>query len=311
MPDSISLHRDSPKDSTVSDRTPVVVFNPAAGRRRRRRLEATLAALDSAGYAYRLEQTGGPGHAAEIARSARAKGAATVIVAGGDGTINEAIKGLVSPGAEGEPPALAIIPLGTANVLANEIGLSTDPRQVAGAIAAGRVKRVCLGEANGRVFTTMAGVGFDAQVVDGIDLAAKRRIGKGAYVLGAAGLLMRFAFPTYRITADGEVYGCASAIVAKGRFYAGRFVCAPAARLEEPSFQLCLFERPGRLAALRYAAALGLGVLPRLSGYRIVTARELSIEGPEGDPVQGDGDIITRLPATLRVLPSALGLVVP
>ncbi|MDH3475001.1 MAG: diacylglycerol kinase family lipid kinase, partial [Rhodospirillales bacterium] len=89
------------------------------------------------------------------------------------------------------------------------------------------------------------------------------------------------------------------------------FVCAPEARLAEPLFQVCLFTRAGAWHALRYAAALGLGRLGRLPDYEVLPAREVLIEGPEGDPVQGDGDVITRLPLQVRVLPEALKIVMP
>ena len=103
----------------------------------------------------------------------------------------------------------------------------------------------------------------------------------------------------------------ASVIVARGRFYGGRFVCAPEAGLETAQLHVCLFTRGGRRAVLRYAIALMLGYLPRLADYRIVAGRQVTIEGPDGDPVQGDGDIIARLPVTIDLDPTTLSLVVP
>ena len=103
----------------------------------------------------------------------------------------------------------------------------------------------------------------------------------------------------------------ASAVVANARHYGGAFVMAPGARLESGVLEVCLFDTPGRLAALKYAAALVLGLLPRLSDFRIVSGRQIRIQGPVEDPIQGDGDVVAALPAEVRVLPDALNLVFP
>ncbi|MFO1061013.1 MAG: hypothetical protein U1E53_29085 [Dongiaceae bacterium] len=95
------------------------------------------------------------------------------------------------------------------------------------------------------------------------------------------------------------------------RFYGGRYVCAPAARLDAAELHVCLFERGGRLAVPLFGAALVLGLLPRLPGYRVVRGRRVTIEGPPGDPVQGDGDVIARLPVTVALDERPLALVVP
>ena len=288
-----------------------MIFNPAAGRRRRRRFSATLAALRDLGCAIELRETTGPGAARVLAGEAAARAHDVVVAAGGDGTINETINGLIGSGTALAAPPLAIIPLGTANVLAAEIGLGTDPKEVARTITAGAARPVALGRANGRHFTAMAGVGFDAQVVAGVDLALKRRIGKAAYLWESLRQLARHEFPEHRVVLDGREHRAASVIVAKGRFYAGRFVVAPEARLDEALFQVCLFERPGAWNALRYAAALSDGRLARLPDTRLLPAREVVIEGAEGDPVQGDGDVIARLPVRIEVRPEALRLVMP
>jgi diacylglycerol kinase (ATP) len=311
----LSARSGADTESSPARRRLLVVFNPTAGRRRQGRLAATLRHLESAGCDLALRETTARGDAERFAREAAAltNGAAAdlFVVAGGDGTINEAVNGLIAA-RNGVPlPALAVVPLGTANVLAQEIGLSTAPAAIARDIAAGLPRAIHIGSANGRCFTMMAGVGFDAHVVAGVSPALKRRLGKLAYVLESLRQLFRFGFPRYRVTIDGSVHDAASVIVAKGHFYGGRFVCAPEARLEAPEFQVCLFERGGRWNAIRYALALALGRLPRLGDYRIVSGRSVVIEGPPGDPVQGDGDIIARLPVCIELVSQPLRVVVP
>ncbi len=289
----------------------VLIYNPTAGGRSRHRFEATLAALRDFGSDLELRETDGPGHAENLARSVTPEDGDVVVVAGGDGTINEAVNGLVRREAQAKPLPLGIIPLGTANVLAAEIGLATEPGAVARTLAEGSIRPVSVGRAGDRIFTMMAGAGFDAHVVANVDTGLKRRIGKGAYVWESARQFWRFGFPDYRVTLDGVERRVASVIVAKGHFYGGRFICAPEARLEDPRFQVCLFERRGAWNAARYALALCFGRLARLPDVRVVPAREVRIDGPQGDPVQGDGDIIGHLPIVTRVLPDALRLVMP
>jgi diacylglycerol kinase (ATP) len=284
----------------------LVIFNPVAGARRRRRLDSVLEALRAAGCAVTVRPTTQRGDAEAFAREARADTCDVVLAAGGDGTINEVANGLGA----GAPP-LALCPLGTANVLAAEIGLATDPAAVAHTVLHGRVSEVAVGIANGRRFLMMAGVGFDAQVVAGIVPRLKKMLGKGAYVLETFRQLLHYRFPRFHFVIDGQPYEGASAIIAKGHFYAGRFVCAPDARLESPSFQVCLFRSGGPFAVLYYGTAMMLGLVPRLPDVALVTGTRIEVQGPAGDPVQGDGDTLAAMPLSVSLAPERLKLLVP
>src|SRR5262249_28126193 len=158
-----------------------------------------------------MASTGARGDATRIARAAH--GIGTIAVAGGDGTINEAINGLA-----GSSARLAVIPLGTANVLAAELGLPEDARGIARTAAAGAVREIHLGEAaldgTRRRFAMMAGVGFDAHVVKHVPLRLKRAAGKLAYVSQMMIEWLRHRPRRYRVIADGAVFDCASAIIA-------------------------------------------------------------------------------------------------
>jgi YegS/Rv2252/BmrU family lipid kinase len=296
----------------------LVVFNPKAGRRRLGRLRRTIAAMRLTGAEVELLATEARGDAERLAREACGgmNGFAALdllAIAGGDGTINEAVNGLISVSGAGATSVLplCIVPLGTANVLAWEIGQRFSPAAAVKTALSGEQRQVYLGQANGRCFTIMAGAGFDAHVVANVSTALKQRIGKLAYVWEALRQLFLFPYGRYRVTVDGKLYDAASVVVAKGRLYAGPYVAAPAASLDSPDFQVCLFQRGGRWNAIRYAVALALGLLPRLPDYRIVSGREVRIEGPAGDPVQGDGDIIAHLPAEIRLAPVSLSLMAP
>ena len=295
---------------SVTERPParrlLIIFNPASGWRRRRHFEAVLARLRQRGCLAQVRETTGRGDAERWAAAADPDRFDALVVAGGDGTVNEAISGL-----KGSRLPLAVLPLGTANVLAAELGLGADPDAIARTIAEGGARPVTVGIANGRRFLLMAGAGFDAQVVATVDLRVKRWFGKIAYGLAILRQLGDYRFPSYRVTLDGVPHEAASVLVTNAHFYGGSFIAAPAANLESPNFEVGLFERSGRVAAIGYALALALGFLPRLRSYRIHQARRVEIEGPAGEPVQADGDIIARLPVRIEALPAALALIFP
>jgi YegS/Rv2252/BmrU family lipid kinase len=287
----------------------LVIYNPAAGQWRKRRLQTTLAALKGLGCTITLFATQKAGDAQERAATLSREDCDVVVAAGGDGTINEVANGLAN--AQHAVPPLAIIPLGTANVLAQEIGLRGNPRAVARAIAQGGRMTVHLGDANGRYFLMMAGVGFDAHVVANVDLALKRRTGKLAYVVETLIQGLRYGFPRCRVTVDGQSHDAYSVVVCNGRHYGGPFVAAPKASLAEPAFEVCLLKKGGYRHVLRYGAALVMGRLSALPDVEILTGKSLRIEGDPGLPVQGDGDIIATLPVQISVAERTLELVIP
>jgi diacylglycerol kinase (ATP) len=284
----------------------LVIYNPKAGPRRRQRFVAVCERLQALGCTLEVRETTCAGAARHLAAAIAPGDHDRVVVAGGDGTINEAVNGL-----RADAPPLAILPLGTANVLAAEIGLATDPDTIARAIAFGQPRPISLGRANGRRFVLMAGVGFDAHVVHGLHPGLKRRLGKGAYALGFAREWLRYPFPEFRVTVDGTPLRAASVIVANARHYGGHYVAAPHASLEAPSFEVCLFTRGGRWPALAAGLALLRDRLPEAPGYAVVRGSEVEVAGPAGDPVQADGEIVAALDLQITIEPAALHLIFP
>lgn len=283
-----------------------MIHNPTAGQRGARRLRAVLEVLEQRfGVEATVRATTGRGDAEAMARTVAPGAFDAVVAAGGDGTVNEVVNGL-GASSGGAPVPLGIVPLGTANVLAHELGLPSDPEGMGTVLAVGQAQPVHLGVANGRCFAMMAGAGFDARVVERVAPRLKRLIGKGAYAVETLVQLADYRGTRYRVTVDGVTEEVASVIVAKGRFYAGRFVCAPEARLADPSLHVCLFRETGRWNAIRYIWGVVADRLPRLPDYRVVPARRIVIEAPVGAAVQGDGDIIARLPVEITPSPWVL-----
>ncbi len=249
--------------------------------------------------------TNAPGHAESLAREIDT-GADAVVVAGGDGTINEVVNGL-GPLA----PPLGIIPLGTANVLALELGIGRTARRIAETIVNGERRDIAIGLVNGRRFVQMVGIGADAHIVANVSKQIKKYAGKGAYVLSGAIGLFTYRFPTFELEIDGERLSATTVIVSNGRYYGGKNVIAPRAGLDRRSFEVCLMTRSGRFNALRYGLAVFLDRLPKLDDVRFITATDVHIVAPAGEPMQGDGDLVATLPAEISVLPRGIPVLVP
>lgn len=280
----------------------LIVHNPVAGARRGGRFRQMVGQLERAGCQLRVQATTAPGDAETMA--AAAADCDAVVVAGGDGTVNEALNGLACrPG--GMLP-LGVLPLGTANVLASELGLPLDPEGAARAIAQGGVARAHLGRVRfdgaTRVFSLMAGAGFDAQAVARVRPRIKRALGKGAYVLAGLQAAAAYGYPPLRVRVDGTDHTCAQVVVCKSHFYAGRYVLAPDVRPWLPEFHVVLFDRFGSYHAARYALAIERDRVGALPDIRVVSGRSVRIEGPAGDPVQADGDTLARLPVEIDLL---------
>lgn len=286
----------------------LVIFNPAAGSRRRRRLARALRVL---GEGVAVAETAGPGDARRLAAEAAASGQDCVVAAGGDGTIAEVAAGLNGSGA-----ALGILPFGTANVLALELGLPLGPEAAAQVIAAGREAAIRPGVARSPagsewLFVQMLGAGLDAAVVHGLPPGLKRAMGKGAYVWQTLRELTRHRFPPLRFSADGGAWEEASSvIVTKGRLYAGRHLVAPGASPLEPGFSLLVQRRGGVGRALLAGAALPLNALHRMPFIELRRCATVEIEGA-GVLTQCDGDCGPALPLRIEDAPGALWIRIP
>ncbi|CDL00069.1 putative diacylglycerol kinase [Magnetospirillum gryphiswaldense MSR-1 v2] len=295
--------------ATAQARRCLVIHNPTAGRRRKKRMLAVVERLRELGCTVTAMQTTQRGDAEAFARAASADDYDVIVAAGGDGTVNEVVNGMVA-GTGGV--ALAVIPLGTANVLALEIGLDPkDEERIARAIAHGPARTIHLGVANGRHFVLMAGAGLDAHVVEGVNIALKRATGKLAYVVESAKQAFGYDFPEITVRANGEIYEGRMAVACKGRYYGGPFIAAPGASLESPKLEVCILPKTGVAGVMRYGLALPMNRLSDLPEVMVISAESMIIQGPRGAPLQGDGDIVARLPAEISIARETVQLIVP
>ncbi len=283
-----------------------LIANPVAGRDAQARIRRAATWFEARGVRVDLTLTGARGDALQAADAARSGDFDRVVAAGGDGTLNEVINGLVP-----SPIPLAFLPLGTTNVFALEVGIPFAVEEACRIALEGRPSPVALGVADQTRFLLMASAGADAEAVYSVSAGFKRLAGKLAYLAAAAGVLLRQPpRPIEAVTAEGETIPCFGAILSNGRLYGGRFSVNPEASIREAALDVCLLLKPGRLGLLRTAAALAAGRRPDPSTIRSFKASSLRLQGTPV-PVQIDGDFCGRLPMTFRSVAGELELVLP
>jgi len=285
----------------------LIVANPYSGSLENRRRVAALAeALGRAGFApkelwHRAERT------AELADPDLAGKWNCVVVAGGDGTVADLIN-------ERPRVPIAVLPLGTENVFAQAFGFPTDEGRLVSAIARRRVRSVDLGHANGRLFSSMIGVGFDAEVIRRLALwrAHGRRLKRVTYWSYVGRILEAAAGYTYGplvLEAEGERVAGAHAFVFNLPRYALSLPLAPEARDDDGRLNWVVFERPGfpNLLLYLWAVARRRHLLRRDVHHG--TAARLRITSQEPLPVQVDGDAAGWTPVEVNVAPAALRVI--
>jgi YegS/Rv2252/BmrU family lipid kinase len=294
-------------------RTAVIIYNPRSGAHRRRDRVAEVAGyqalLGERGIEAEPWPTTGPGTASALAGSAVEGGVDLVIANGGDGTLNEVLQGMV-----GQSTPLAIWPGGTANVLARDLGLPSDPAAMADLIAGGRERRISVGLAGHRYFFLMAGIGLDASIIQGVSPALKERAGEKAYWVSGLRHMVAWRPEPFTIEANGETYEGAFAAVGNAPSYGGGFRITPKARLDEAALDVCIF--PTRRFAFTYTrdmVACLFGDPTRFGDVIYFKARSLSARGSQEAPpwVQVDGELLGPLPMSFEAVPEALTVVVP
>ena len=236
-----------------------------------------------------------------------------VAAAGGDGLIGEVVNGLSER--QTSEYQLAIIPTGTTNVLARELGIKFSARFAARAIHGGKLKPIYPARINGRRFMLMAGVGFDAWVVSGVNLKIKKTWGKVAYVLAMMRHLKLVGSKQYEVIADGQTLMADSVMVCNGRFYGGSFKLSDHADLSSPSLQVMTLSGISQLGFLLRLLVLPFGVFARTPGVREVQATSVQIRdlnpSTNPEPVQADGDAVGFLPLEITSETQAIRVLVP
>lgn len=273
-------------------------------------LERFAKVLRDGGLQVRVLNTERPNHATELAAASSGK---LVIAAGGDGTVNEVVNGL-SKGA-----TFSVLPLGTANVLARELGLPLDPQEACQKILTGTTSRIDVGVATDqegaeRRFTLMAGVGFDAEVVRAVPSSIKRWLRWFAYPLTAVKVYFQSKHkqPELLVKIEDTTYVTEFAVIANGQYYGGDFEIAEDTSLRSGNLEVILIRKVGFLLRADVLARI-LAKKPLDRAMQSVTAKEVTVGSSEKNstlvPVQLDGEAWGSLPMSFHIEPAAINVI--
>ena len=313
-------------------RKAALLYNPASGGRGRRRqneLEAALAFLRGAGVDADLVPTESQDHAGEETRRAIDSGCDTIFACGGDGTIHNILQVLATT-----PVALAIMPMGTANALAHDIGLPQNLMDAAKAALRGVPRRIALGcvkyknaegNASSKYFVVAAGVGVDAHLFYKLHSGTKQRMGMAAYYAKAWNLCFTYPMPRFAaafVETGSEAVRRAEVtelLSVRIRNFGGIVQeLAPGASLDRDDMRLILCRSDSRLTYLAYVARCILRRHWTIRGIDLAYGKRVSCEYPSSamhaQPkiyVEADGELLGTLPIEITVVPDALTLLAP
>lgn len=287
----------------------LLLVNPSAGRPNYLRtfLPRVLQVFDRHGLSYELVQTRHPGHATEIVRRHLDR-VDSVTVFGGDGTVREAVHGF---GETAKP--LGVIPFGTVNVLALELGIPFDPVRAAQVVLEGRTRLIDVGVVNDEPFLLMVSTGLDAMAVHRVNPAEKSLLGRWAYILAALRSLfvyhprpVEIRIPDSGVTDEGYL-----AVVSNSRFYGGPFELHRDTTIDDGILDILLFKRGSVIDTFR----LFLGVLAKthtaFPDVAFHKARRLLLLSRKKVLVQVDGDKAPSPPLAISIRPRFLPVFVP
>jgi len=290
-----------------------VIINPISGGGRsgtvdsRRRLATSI--IEEHGEVPDILITERAGHARQLAKSALQRGARIVAAWGGDGTINEVASTLA-----GSTTPLGIIPAGSGNGFANELGLDPDPERAIDTALHGRDRAIDGGEFDGRLFFNIAGTGFDALVAEQFNARSLGRRGMLPYVQIAARELLFYKGLRYRVLLDEEELVTNALLIAfaNGREYGNRIRLAPGARMDDGRLEAIVVADRSPLARLWSCRFVALGRMERTPGVIVRGVTTASIETDADMVYHLDGEIgHARGRIDVRVLPAALQVRVP
>ena len=282
----------------------IVILNPTARGARTQRLRAEVEKLAQGSI---LCATAGAGEAEALARNAVAEGYKKIVAAGGDGTINEIVNGIA-----GHDVTLGLLPLGTMNVFAAELGLPlNDLARCWNIIQENKTDRVDLPRANRKHFVQLAGVGLDAQAVKETSGAFKRNFGPLSYLISAVQVASRTP-PVLRIESkDAVTVEGSFVLVGNGRLYGGRFPFFKQAVMNDGLLDVIVFKRLSYLDIIRYLQDVVF--TPQISSPEVeyFKTKQLRVSSDEIVPVEIDGELIGNCPVEFRIWEGGLRVLTP
>jgi diacylglycerol kinase (ATP) len=306
LTDQISIETSGSADTCSA----VIIANPTSGSfSHHHHYQDTLTFLQKHGWQVELWLTSGPGDAQNLARRAVEQGISVVIASGGDGTINEVIQGLA-----GSETALGVLPNGTVNVWAREMGIPMEITKAREVLVHGQTRRIDLGRVNERYFLLMVGIGLDGEVIHAVERKPLKRLGVLGYILAALWFGPGYSgFPvSLQVDGVGPVRTRALQIViGNTQLYGGALKFTWLARCDDGVLDLCVVHKRGPLGRMVVLSDFVLRREQRRLWVRYNTFKEMQIETQSPVAFQIDGDPAGYTPATISVVPGALKVIVP
>lgn len=290
----------------------LIIYNPAAGQSPdlATTLDRVANLWRNRGWQVSIAATTAPGDATIRSQQAAVDGYNAVVAAGGDGTVNEVMNGLV-----GTSTALGVLPLGTVNIWAREMGLSMDLLKAAASLFDSQLTQIDVGMAGNRYFLLMAGIGFDAAVTATICAKEKKRLGAIAYVKQAIQVAWNFRGVRPKLRIDGKrVRGrLLMVIIGNSQLYGGVLKLTAHATVNDGLLDVCVIKGEGMLSAPRRLISIFARHYNRDPKVQYFQAKQIEIRGQKGKtlPVQVDGDYLGKTPMNFRVVPNSLWVLVP
>ena len=299
---------------TTAGRRAALLYNPVARTLARHRdlIPRVADLLARQNIDCRLIPTVSPGSATEQVKEQIAEGCNLIIAAGGDGTINEIADGMLYTGVP-----LAVVPCGTANVLARELHLPANPEKAAGLVSNLEPHSITIGslrtsETVHRTFICMAGIGLDADVISRLNLDFKAAAGKLAYYVSGFAQIWR-TLPEFDVDVDGRCYRASFALISRVRNYGGDLEIARGASLLRNDFEIVLFRGSLALHYVPYLLGVALKKVHRIHGCQVLHGRNVTCHPVSGKTVyaQVDGELAGAVPVSAELIPGALTLLAP
>ena len=291
--------------TAAAGRQGIIIYNPAAGRGHAATLRKTAEERLGAGWEWR--PTARPGHAVELARAAAGEGAPVVVAFGGDGTVGDVGRGIL-----GSDAALGILPMGTGNDVARNLGLPLDLGAACDALARGRVRRVDVGRINGTAFLNNAGTGFDARVMQTMNTSIRFVRGKPAFILAVLKMFPGFQPFSLSLACDGrpaEMLRAMMLSVLNGSVYGAGMKACPDGVMDDGELDVMVITAMPKPQLLALFPKVIAGQHAGHPAVRLFRARRLVIDCDPPQPLNIDGDVSGATPAEIVVEPAALKVI--
>jgi diacylglycerol kinase (ATP) len=287
-----------------------IIANPVSGGGRAfEKIHRYLNNWNHPGWEVDLLTTKRRGHAGLLARGLFGSPPDVLAVCGGDGTLNE-----IASQIPDAPFPIAIIPAGTANVVARELRLPLDPVKALKICLNRKIRKADLGNlgpGTRRRFLFVAGIGFDAYVASSVPAGLKSIIGIGAYAYALVRCLQNYSFPVFQVVAGDKTYTATSCLACNSRSYGGELLFCRDANMFDGLLDILVMEGRSRLKLAKFLLSARLQRTETGEGIHRFRANSLRLEGPPGVCVQADGEIIDGLPLEISLARSAFPLIVP